>query len=212
MYTRSIHTRAIRPVLAVSLMLLAGACSVFGGTAAPEPDYTTVRAEDAFEIRDYGELVVVKTSMGTGDNDAFGRLFDYISGENQGAREIAMTAPVLATPQTTEIAMTAPVLQLGGDATPEMAFILTDEFTPDTAPLPTNPAVSLGTVPARRVAVLTYNGLWRDGSATAETQLRAWMAAKGLDPIGPASVAGYNPPWTIPMFRRNEVQIPIAAQ
>lgn len=211
MYNRIARTRAVRPVLSITLMLMAGACSVFGGAAAPEPEYTTVQAEEAFEIRDYGELVIVKTSMGVGDNDAFGRLFDYISGDNQGAREIAMTAPVLATPKSTEIAMTAPVLQLDGDATPEMAFILTADFTPETAPVPSDPAVTLGTVPARRVAVLTYNGLWRDGSATAETQLRAWMADKGLDPIGPASVAGYNPPWTIPTFRRNEVQIPIAA-
>ncbi|MEO1532616.1 MAG: heme-binding protein [Pseudomonadota bacterium] len=212
MYNRIARTRAIRPVLSAALLLMAGACSVFGGAAAPEPAYITVRADEAFEIRDYGQLVVVKTSMGVGDNDAFGRLFDYISGENQGAREIAMTAPVLATSQSTEIAMTAPVLQLDGDETPQMAFILTDEFTPETAPLPTNPDVTLGTMPARRVAVITYNGSWRDGSATAETELRTWMAAEGLEPTGPASVAGYNPPWTLPAFRRNEVQIPIARE
>jgi AcrR family transcriptional regulator len=97
MYNRIARTRAVRPILSAALLLMAGACSVFGGAAAPEPKYETVRADEAFEIRDYGELVLVKTSMGVGDKDAFGRLFDYISGENEGARKIDMTAPVLAT-------------------------------------------------------------------------------------------------------------------
>lgn len=201
---------AARPVAALFGALMLGACSVFGGTAAPEPDYTVVRADETFEIREYGQLVVVMTSMSDGSSDAFGRLFDYISGENEGAREIAMTAPVLTSPQGTEIAMTAPVLQSGSQGAAEMIFVLTDEFQPQTAPKPTNPDVTLGTIPPRRVAVATYSGSWRDGAADAETELRAWIAAKGLEPIGAADVAGYNPPWTLPMFRRNEVLIPIA--
>jgi hypothetical protein len=40
--------------------------------------------------------------------------------------------------------------------------------------------------------------------------LRAWLEQKALQPTGPAQVAGYNPPWTLPPYRRNEILIPIA--
>ena len=92
--------RAARPVAAFASLLSIAACSVFGSEAAPEPGYTVVITEEPFMVRDYGELVVVKTSMSNGSNAAFRRLFNYISGENSGARKIPMTAPVLSTGDT----------------------------------------------------------------------------------------------------------------
>lgn len=197
---------------AFAILMTATACSVVGGKAAPEPDFTVVQSSAPFEVRDYGALVVVKTPMSDGSNDAFGRLFDYISGENGGARDIAMTAPILMAEagEGANIAMTAPVLQSDGDGR-EMIFVLPSDFTLDTAPLPTNPAVSLGTVPARRMAVARYAGSLNDDAPEWEEKLRAWMATNGLHATGPAEVAGYNPPWTLPAYRRNEVLIPVAA-
>ena len=89
--------RAAKPVAAFASLLTLAACSVFGSEAAPEPGYTVVIAEEPFEVRDYGELVVVKTPMSDGSSAAFRHLFNYISGENKGARKIPMTAPVLST-------------------------------------------------------------------------------------------------------------------
>ncbi|MEM7547544.1 MAG: heme-binding protein [Pseudomonadota bacterium] len=204
-------TRTAQTILALTALFSIAACSVVGSEAAPEPDYTVVRAEEAFEIRDYGTLVVVKTPMADGTRAAFGRLFDYISGENGGAREIAMTAPVLNADAAdgAEIAMTAPVLQGGGDGR-EMIFILPADLTLATAPLPSDPMVSLGEIEPRRVAVVRYSGSMDDNADAEEARLREWMAENGLAPIGPAEVAGYNPPWTLPAYRRNEVLIPIA--
>jgi hypothetical protein len=204
-------SRVAKTMLALVGLLATSACSVIGSAAAPEPEYAVVRAQAPFEIRDYGELVVVKTDMDDGSRAAFGRLFDYISGENQGAREIAMTAPVLNTgaAEGTEIAMTAPVLQ-SREGGREMVFILTDEFTLQTAPLPSDPKVTLDTIASRRVAVVRYAGSMTDRAAAEEAKLRAWIVGEGLQPTGPAEVAGYNPPWTLPAYRRNEVLIPIA--
>ena len=203
-------SRAAQALFAIAGLLATSACSVVGSAAAPEPDYTVVSAQDPFEVRDYGALVVVKTSMADGSRAAFGRLFDYISGENQGARKIAMTAPVLNTAaEGTEIAMTAPVLQ-SGEGDREMVFVLTDEFTPETAPLPSDPKVTLGAIAPRRVAVVRYAGSMKKRAPAEEAKLRAWIDAKGLRAAGPAEVAGYNPPWTLPAHRRNEVLIPIA--
>lgn len=186
-------SRATRAIGAFAGLLGVAACSVFGGAAAPEPEYSVVLAAPPFELRDYCELVVAKTPMTDGSGAAFGRLFDYISGENSGARDIAMTAPVLQDRYGTR----------------EMVFVLPDEMTLQTAPVPTNLRVSLATIPPRRVAVVRYSGFLSRRAPTEEARLRDWLASKGLTPTGPAEIAGYNPPWTLPPFRRNEVLIPV---
>ena len=202
---------------AAALVCLAmlSACSVFGSAAAPEPKYSVVRDAAPYQVRDYPALAVVATPMDDGQRAAFGRLFDYISGENQGETKIAMTAPVLQSAEEgTEIAMTAPVLQsFGADGTREMVFVLTTNFTLDTAPKPTDPKVRIAEIPARRVATIRFAGFFRDAAIAENTQLlQAWMADQGLAPVGAPESAGYNPPWTLPPFRRNEVLIPIAAE
>ncbi|MEO1613712.1 MAG: heme-binding protein, partial [Pseudomonadota bacterium] len=171
----------------------------------------TARGE-GFEVRVYPELVIAKTPSGTGENRAFRRLFDYISGANEGAREISMTAPVLVAGGT-EIAMTAPVLGAtgwDGSGGEEMAFILPAAFTADTAPIPTNPEVTLAVIPARRVAVATFSG-WADDDdfADAEAVMRKALASAAIETIGPVETAQYDPPWTLGPFRRNEVLIPV---
>lgn len=203
-------SRVTRAIGAFAGLLGVAACSVFGGAAAPEPDYDVILAEPPFDLRDYGELVVATTPMTDGSGAAFGRLFDYISGANSGARDIAMTAPVLNTDAAdgAKIAMTAPVLQ-GREGAREMIFVLPDGLTPQTAPVPTDPRVTLATIPPRRVAVVRYSGFLTRRATTEEARLREWISRKGLRSTGPAEVAGYNPPWTLPPYRRNEVLIPV---
>ncbi len=205
-------TRSITLASTLVLSLAVAGCSVFGAKAAPEPEFTQISLEAPFEVREYPELVLVKTSMTSEEDDAFMRLFRYISGANEGKREIAMTAPVLENQSGTEIAMTAPVLQNTDEGAPtEMAFILTADFTADTAPVPTDPAVELDVIPSRRVAVVTFSGRANaEDFAANREKLQAWMRSSGLTAAGPAELAQYNPPWTVPALRRNEVMIPLA--
>lgn len=197
---------------ALAGVLLVGACGVFGGPSAPEPAYDVVRAAEPFEIRAYPALTIASTPMGSGENSAFQRLFDYISGENRGNREVAMTAPVIEQPsEGAEIEMTAPVLQKAGpDGQTRMIFVLPAGMTAETAPVPTDASVRIDTLPARQIAAIRFTGLMREADVDeARDDLRAWMEAEGLRADGPAEVAGYNPPWTLPWFRRNEILIPI---
>lgn len=206
-------SRATRAITAFASLLSVTACSVFGSAAAPEPEYRVTLSDPPFEVRDYGELVVAKTAMDGGSRAAFGRLFDYISGANTGGRDIAMTAPVLNTDNTdgSKIAMTAPVLQ-SREGAREMVFVLPAEMTLATAPKPTNSAVILDTIPPRRVAIVRYAGFMARNAAANEARLRDWMADNNLTAYGAAEVAGYNPPWTLSPWRRNEVLIPIEAK
>ncbi|MEO0623306.1 MAG: heme-binding protein [Pseudomonadota bacterium] len=202
----------MKPIIAALSALVLAGCSVFGGKAAEEPAFSVELSEPPFEIRAYGPVVVARTvargpyreAVGTG----FGRLFDYISGANTGAREIAMTAPVLTDADPSKIAMTAPVLTGEEAEGTAVMFVLPEEFELATAPLPTDPSVSLAEIPARRVAVATFSGrLGEDGIDEARGALIAWLAARGEPTDGDWQAAGYNPPWTIPALRRNEVMI-----
>ena len=200
--------------------LFLGACGVFGGPAAPEPDYQVLRNAPPFEIRAYPALAVASTPMGAGLGEgtggAFRRLFGYISGGNTAERKIDMTAPVVQQPadkkdEGRKIEMTAPVLQQpGAEGEWRMLFVLPEEMTAETAPAPTDDSVRIGTLPARRVAAIRFSGFLGDSNVVeARERLLAWMKDEGLSPAGPAEVAGYNPPWTLPWFRRNEILIPI---
>jgi len=61
------------------------------------------------------------------------------------------------------------------------------------------------------LAVLQFSGLARkDPVARKIAELEKLIAARNLRPLGPASLAQYDPPWTLWFLRRNEVAIPVA--
>ena len=121
-----------------------------------------------------------------------------------------MTAPV--TQQGSEkIAMTAPVTQQGDGKSWRVAFIMPSEYTMDTLPKPNNPAVELKEVPAKRFGVIRFSGMGDQGSLDRHTEeLQAFLKARNFTFLSPPTYAFYNPPWTLPFMRRNEVLIEIA--
>ena len=137
--------------------------------------------------------------------------------------KISMTAPVELKPRGEKIAMTAPVLlspaensdeargsRLAGEdiGTWSMAFVLPEGYTSENAPTPTNPMVKIRDVAPRRVAGVRFGGFLRDKPAEEHRRkLAAWLDQRGIEHQGDWRVAGYNPPWTIPQLRRNEVMV-----
>jgi len=60
--------------------------------------------------------------------------------------------------------------------------------------------------------VLGFSGLAREEAVREATDtLLAWIAARGLKPLGAPQLARYDPPWTLPFWRRNEVMVAVAA-
>ncbi len=89
-----------------------------------------------------------------------------------------------------------------------MAFVLPEGYTKETAPVPTNAMVKIRDVAPRRAASVRFSGLLRDKAAEEHRRkLAAWLDERGLEHEGDWRVAGYNPPWTIPQLRRNEVLV-----
>jgi hypothetical protein len=183
--------------------------------AAEEPPFTVEVREDRFEIRQYGPQVIAEVDV-TGErseaaNRGFRPLADYIFGGNQPNAQIAMTAPVVQTRGGGQrIAMTAPVSQTEGPQGWRVRFVMPEGSRLEDMPNPNNPAVRLSSQPGRRMAVVRFSGLASERALTqAETRLTANLTARGEVPAGPVEYAFYDPPWTLPALRRNEVMVPL---
>jgi hypothetical protein len=104
--------------------------------------------------------------------------------------------------------MTAPVSMVQADGQWRVHFVMPSQYTLDTLPQPNNSAVTLREVPTSNYAVIRFSGLaGEDKTATKTADLMAWLDTKGVKPIGRPELARYNPPWTLPFLRRNEVMV-----
>jgi len=179
-----------------------------------EPAYSVLEAKDGYEIRYYEPYIIAKTKV-SGDyqqalNQGFTKIADYIFGNNTSQTKIAMTTPVLEA-TSEKIAMTVPVnTSLEGTNTRTVSFVLPAKYTLDTLPTPNNPEVELQAVPAKTVAALRFT--WyatADRVATKQAKLEQLLAKNEFAIDGPIQVAQYNPPFSMPLTRRNEILIPI---
>lgn len=210
----------LRTIVAVAVLLLQTGCSVFGIRSAEEASYVVLEQQGDFELREYASLVVVETTIDGEFKDAggqaFKRLFGYISGENNGSQKIAMTAPVIASTEGDadgeKIDMTAPVIAEEQQGGWRYAFVLPAGYTLDSAPTPLNPDVRIREIKTRRVAALSYSGRWNQ-SAFGEhaKRLLDWLQLKQIEPASLPRSAAYDPPWTIPFLRRNEVLVDLGS-
>lgn len=182
--------------------------------AIEEATYTVVQRDGEFEIRDYASHVVAETvvagSFERAGNQAFSRLFRYISGNNRSRHKVAMTAPVSQEPTGEKIAMTAPVGQQPAQDRWVVSFTMPASYALETLPEPADPQVTVRQVPARQMAAMRYSGLWTESSyLTHKMKLESWVRSRGLLIAGDPVWARYNPPFTPWFLRRNEILVPV---
>lgn len=202
-------------VLVGSLLTLPGVAM-----ATEEPEYTILNQVDNFELRRYDPQIVAQTWV-TGDqkqagNKGFKILADYIFGNNTApggeSSKISMTSPVKMQPQRADsdqsqkIAMTSPVAMQEQDGKWRVRFVMPSKYTMQTLPKPNNDEVSIIEVPVKTYGVIKFSGLTGEEKvATKTAQLKEWM--QNLNIVGAPEMARYNPPWTLPFMRRNEIMI-----
>ena len=192
--------------------------AVFGiNLGTEEPPYQVLEVLGPhMEIRAYPPRLAAETTVPvqgekSPQSRAFGVIAAYIFGGNQSRAAIAMTAPVetqtaRAAGQT--IAMTAPVDVAPDRDTLTMRFFMPSAYTQATLPVPDNPDVRIVLVPATVFAVRRYSGVSDETEVAKEAEfLRAALKATAWQAIAPPRAYYYNPPWTLPMLRRNEVVI-----
>jgi DNA gyrase inhibitor GyrI len=83
-------------------------------------------------------------------------------------------------------------------------------FTLNTLPQPVDTLITIRQVRSKKVAVIRFSGfLAQENIEENAKNLPTWIDTKGYLALSSPRSAGYDPPWTIPFLRRNEVQIDI---
>ena len=178
------------------------------------PNYEVVRSEGNIEVRQYDPMIVAEVKLDgerrEAGRDGFRLLADYIFGNNVLRHDIAMTSPVQQQ-KSAKIAMTAPVQQQFTNDTWLVSFIMPAEYSMKTLPEPVDDRVSLKEIPTKQLVTVRFSGTSSDENVKEhEQKLIEYIKANNLSVIGSPKYAFYNPPWTLPSMRRNEVMFEIA--
>lgn len=183
--------------------------------ATEEIAHTVLKQDGDIEIRQYEDTVVAEVTVQATRREAPGRafraLFNYISGENEGAREIPMTTPVSQAAEGTEIPMTAPVSQRqSGENRWTIAFYMPNDMAYEETPAPENEAITVRAVPGRTMAAIRFSGIASDANvAEHEEQLRDYLQTHDIPFTDEPLYAFYNSPMMPWFLRRNEVLFPV---
>ncbi|CAF1302934.1 unnamed protein product [Rotaria sp. Silwood1] len=187
-----------------------------GNVTSEIPPYDVLAGKDGYEIRRYQKQLWAQityevplntefmSEMGTG----FFPLHKYIFGNNISGTIIPMTAPVIIQEITDNQVIKR-----------TMTFIMSPSRFSSLDQLPTAIDTNIRMVEepnTRNVACITFNmTMTHEKNATKEQELREAAHRDGLilsSDRNDVMYFGYNPPFTIPYFRRNEICIPIVAQ
>lgn len=187
--------------------------------ATETPKYSVISQDGDFEIRQYEPRIIAEVTvtgdLGTASGEGFRTLAGFIFGNNHLAsppevtvsaesnQKIAMTAPVTIEPAKWETTFTQ-------SRQWRVEFTMPSQYNLNTLPIPNNPAIKIKAVPGNTYAVVRYSGLNTEHRINEETQrLFDWIDSRNLVAAGTPELARYNPPWTLPMFRRNEVLVAV---
>ncbi len=182
--------------------------------AIEEPHYDVIVSQAPFELRHYAPTLIAQTivegDMDAASNKGFRLIADFIFGNNlaagsEQAAKIAMTAPVTTEPQS-DATSVASAKQW------RIHFVMPSQYTMANIPKPNNSAVTLHELPRKYVVVHRYSGfntMARVQEKTDETL--AWAKQQSLQVVGTPQLSRYDPPWTLPMFRRNEIMVEVTA-
>jgi len=164
------------------------------------PQYDVVEKFPDFEVRQYTETIQARVVIAGPDrpgmSGGFRALAGYIFGGNQTEEKIAMTAPVAT--------------QLSEDQL-WMTFTMPGSYSLEDLPVPNNASVELIEVPETTLAALQFSG-WATQSKAQQMKekLLGALQQAGLEVSAEPILAQYDPPSQLPMFRRNEILVPIS--
>jgi len=202
-----------RLIIGMMFLLMAG-----NSMAIEEPKYRVIEQTGAFELRVYDPKIIaeveVSGNLKKASNIGFKLIADYIFGNNTSRKDInsnekiSMTAPVTMQATSENISMTAPVTMKQNDQKWNMHFVMPSQYTLATLPKPNNSAVKIRQIEGAKYAVIRFSGLAGKTKTNKKiTELKKWLKSKNIKATDKPELARYNPPWTLPFLRRNEVMI-----
>ena len=190
--------------------------SIFGiRSGTEEVPYDVLESKDNFEVRQYGDRIILETLMphsnDLSDSTGFRTLAAYIFGRNETKEKFAMTAPVEVRPNeqcAAEHQLSDALLKQGSGMI--MRFTLPHDVKEESLPKPLDRNLNITKIGPETFATIRFSGLWTETSFEEHANVLLQLVDKSdYMAIGPAVSLRYDPPWTISCFRRNEVAIPV---
>lgn len=193
------------------------------------PDLETVNFRvlsrtNQYEIREVEPYFIAETTMQgktgfdfNGASQSFNVLAEYLFGKNTTREQMKMTTPVItrkAQPIGEKMEMTTPVItkKVEDQDKWQMSFVMPSKYGGD-LPLPKDPSVRIKEVPRKTVAVVAFSGFVTDEEVKQrETKLREALKNDRRFQVkedASVEVAQYNPPFTLPFQRRNEIALEV---
>ena len=185
----------MKRLIAATLALVLGSHAM--ASDIEEPAWTLLETIEEVELRDYAPTIRATTQLDHSGqtSSGFQRLAGFIFGGNETGEKIAMTAPVEET--------------LFEDS-PTMAFTMPAGYTMEDLPQPKDESVVLEEIPGRTVAAIRFSGWATNGKVNRKTEeLMETLAQYEIAIVGDPSLNQYNPPWTPPFLRRNEIMVEV---
>lgn len=161
-----------------------------------QPAFVVISNMDMYEVRKYEPYSICTTSVESeidmmeplASGKSFNTLAGYIFGENTAEEKMSMTTPVI----------------MDGKS---MSFILPSTMNANDAPIPKTERISLRDVPSETTAVLDFSGIATEGEVNRQRALLedALISDGIMYDSSSFRVLQYNPPYTLPWLRKNEV-------
>ena len=162
--------------------------------AYEESNYEVVSSSEIYEIRKYSDRLAVET-INTSQNNSFRKLFNYISGANKDNKEIKMTTPVTQ-------------IEIEGKMT--MQFYLPSKYNIKSVPSPSRSDIKIVNIEGGYYAVIKYSGRTSDKNFIKHKNiLKNELVKNNVLVLSQPIKATYNGPFTLPIFRRNEVMFKV---
>ena len=177
------------------------------------PSYKVIQSKGKIEIREFDPMVIAEVQVVGRRKDAissgFKLLADYIFGNNISQENIDTTATIQQ-PASEKIAMTAPVQQQLANDSWLVSFVMPSEYNLEDLPKPKNIEVKIKNVTVKRFVTIRLSGTRSDENLAKHKKLLVeFIKNNSISVTGTSKYAFYNPPWTLPLMRRNEVMFEV---
>ena len=165
-----------------------------------KPKYNIITSENNIDLRSYSPMIIAEVEIigkqETVCSEGFKILADYIFGNNVNKEKIPMTAPVQQQQS----------LYDGWN----ISFVMPSKYNMQSTPKPVNKKIILKEIINKKYIVICFAGLSSYNNIKKhENKLIQYVEEKQLKITGYAKYAFYNPPWTLPFMRLNEVMFEI---
>ena len=180
------------PIVVLSLLAFSGALM----SNVERPKYEVIVTNDDIEHRLYEKMIVAEVEIFDENRkealkQGFKKLAEYIFRGNSDNLSIDMTAPVM---------------QVKIDDGWKISFVMPKKFRLENLPKPNNNEIMIRETLVENYVVVKFSGFNTDSNIkNHESILNTYIEDNNIKTYQDKYYAFYNPPWTLPFMRENEI-------